>query len=183
MIAAPCPLAVLPAHVAVSLAQIVALVLVVALLAAVGGVLVALVTDDRDPTTILAWLLVIALLPVVGIVLYFFIGRNYRRHTPERDRLRAEVGKLAVAALGPTYEANAGYTARVERRARRHAGRQARRDGPQGDRVSPCCRPTRSRSTIAAPTRSRGCSTNSPGPSATSISCTSSGSRTSSRPG
>jgi cardiolipin synthase len=115
VIAVPCPLAVLPAHAAVSLAQIVALVLVLALLAAVGGVVVALVTDDRDPTTVLAWLLVIALLPVVGIVLYFFIGRNYRRDTPERDRLRAEVAQLAAAALGPTYEANAAYTAGVER--------------------------------------------------------------------
>ena len=55
-------------------------------------------------------------MPVLGIVLYFFIGRNYRRDTPERDRRRAEAAELAAAALGPTYEANAGYTAAVERR-------------------------------------------------------------------
>ncbi len=114
MIAVPCPLAALPAHVAVSLAQLVALVLALGLLAAVGGVVVALVTDDRDPTTILAWMLVIALVPVLGIVLYFFIGRNYRRDTPERDRLRAAVAQRAAAVLGPTYAAHAGYTARVE---------------------------------------------------------------------
>ncbi len=111
VIAVTSPLAALPAPVAVSLAQIVALVLLLGLLAAVAGVVVALVTDDRDPTTILAWLLVIALVPVLGIVLYFFIGRNYRRDTPERDRLRAEAARRDAAVLGPTYEANAGYTA------------------------------------------------------------------------
>ena len=73
---------------AASPAPVVAVVLVAALLAAVAGVIVALVTDDRDPTAILAWLLVIALVPVLGIVLYFFIGRNYRRVTPERERPR-----------------------------------------------------------------------------------------------
>jgi cardiolipin synthase A/B len=114
VIAVPCPPIALSEHLAASLAQIVALVLVLALVAAVGGVVVALVTDDRDPTTVLAWLLVIALVPIVGIVLYFFIGRNYRRDSPERDRLRAEVARLAAGTLGPTYEANAGYTARVE---------------------------------------------------------------------
>ena len=116
MIAVTSPLAALPAPVAVSLAQIVALVLLLGLLAAVAGVVVALVTDDRDPTTILAWLLVIALVPVLGIVLYFFIGRNYRRDTPERDRLRAAAARRDAAVLGPTYEANAGYTAQVEQR-------------------------------------------------------------------
>jgi cardiolipin synthase len=113
VITMPCPLAAVPA--AVSIAQLVAWVLVVALLAAVLGVIVALVTDDRDPTTVLAWLLVIALLPVIGLLLYFFIGRNYRRNTPERERLRAEAAGLAAAVLEPVYEGNAGYVAAVER--------------------------------------------------------------------
>jgi cardiolipin synthase len=102
------------AFLAVSPALVLASVLIAALLAAVVGVLVALVTDDRDPTAILAWLLVIALVPVLGIVLYFFIGRDYRRDTPERDRRRAEAAQIADAALGPTREANAGYSAAVE---------------------------------------------------------------------
>ena len=116
MIIVPCLPAALSAYAAVSIAQIVALFLVLGLLAAAGGVVVALVTDDRDPTTILAWLLVIALVPVLGIVLYFFIGRNYRRDSPERDRQRAEVAGRAAAVLAPAYAANAAYTAAVERR-------------------------------------------------------------------
>ena len=114
MIAVLSPPAAVSTHLFVTLAEIVALLLLLALLAAVAGVVVALVTDDRDPTTVLAWLLVIALVPIVGIVLYFFIGRNYRRDSPERDRLRAEVARLAAEALGPTVKANADYTARVE---------------------------------------------------------------------
>ncbi len=116
VIAVPSPLAVLPAHVAVSLTQVVALVLVCALLVAVAGVVVALVTDDRDPTTVIAWLLVIALVPVLGIVLYFFIGRNLRRATPERDRLRSEVRELAVGALRSVYEEHAAFAADLEER-------------------------------------------------------------------
>ncbi len=50
------------------------------------GIVVALLTDDRDPTTVIAWLLVVTLLPFVGVILYFFIGRNYRRETPLRQQ-------------------------------------------------------------------------------------------------
>jgi len=118
----PSPLAAVTATIAVSLAQLAAWVLIAALLAAVLGVVVALVTDDRDPTTVLAWLLVIALLPVIGLLLYFFIGRNYRRNTPERERLRAEAASLAAAVLDPVYEGNAEYVAGL---ARRHDGTPA----------------------------------------------------------
>ena len=52
------------------------------------GVVFALLTDDREPTIVLAWLLVIMLLPVIGIVAYFFIGRNYRRDTGRRREQR-----------------------------------------------------------------------------------------------
>ena len=54
---------------------------------AVVGIVVALLTDDRDPTTVIAWLLVVTLLPFIGVILYFFIGRNYRRETPLRRRV------------------------------------------------------------------------------------------------
>ncbi len=110
------PLAISLTRLLASLPLVVALVLACGLLVAVTGVVVALVTDDRDPTTVIAWLLVIALLPVVGIVLYFFIGRNYRRATPERDRLRAEVRELAAGALHSVYEEHAAYAADLEER-------------------------------------------------------------------
>lgn len=114
MIVVPSPLAVSLTHLLASLPFVVALVLVCALAVAVAGVVVALVTDDRDPTTVIAWLLVIALLPGVGLALYFFIGRNYRRATPERERLRAEVRELAVGALRSVYEEHAAFATDLE---------------------------------------------------------------------
>ncbi len=47
--------------------------------AAVVGVVFALVTDDREPTIVLAWLFVIILVPVLGMVAYFLVGRDFRR--------------------------------------------------------------------------------------------------------
>ena len=68
---------------------------------AVVGIVVALLTDDRDPTTVIAWLLVITLLPLLGVVLYFFIGRNYRRDTPARRRVRGEIDVEAAMSVMP----------------------------------------------------------------------------------
>ena len=78
---------------------------------AVVGVVVALLSDDRDPTTVIAWLLVVILLPFVGVVLYFFIGRNYRRETPLRRRVLGEVEAEAAHVLTPIYAAHNGFTA------------------------------------------------------------------------
>ena len=53
---------------------------------AIAGVVVVLATDDRDPSTVLAWLFVVLLLPILGLVAYFFVGRNFRRDSPRRRR-------------------------------------------------------------------------------------------------
>ncbi len=62
------------------------LVLGVLYVLAIVAVVFVLVTDDRDPSTVLAWLFVLALLPVVGFVAYMFLGRNYRRSSRLRHR-------------------------------------------------------------------------------------------------
>ncbi len=77
---------------------------------ALAGVVLALVSDDRDPSTVLAWLFVIMLLPVLGLVLYFFIGRNFRRDTRSRRRLRHSLEDLVERSLKPVFEANAAFT-------------------------------------------------------------------------
>lgn len=38
-----------------------------------------IVLDNRDPIKTISWLLVLFLLPVVGIVLYLYIGRNFKK--------------------------------------------------------------------------------------------------------
>ena len=68
------------------------------ILLALAGVVVALATDDRDPSTVLAWLFVIMLLPVVGMIAYFFIGRNYRRASKKRAAGARQDGELLPSA-------------------------------------------------------------------------------------
>ena len=92
-------------------AEVVIYWVVYALIAiAIVGVVITLLTDDRDPSTVLAWLFVIMLLPVFGIVLYFFIGRNYRRDTRKSAQQRLDMRGLVERSLAPTREANAAFT-------------------------------------------------------------------------
>ena len=81
---------------------------------AAAGIVVVLLSDDRDPTTVIAWLLVVTLLPFVGVVLYFFIGRNYRRESPLRQRIMGDVEAEAAHTLLPIYESCDEFTAQAE---------------------------------------------------------------------
>ena len=74
------------------------------------GVVFALLTDDREPTIVLAWLLVIMLIPVVGIVAYFFIGRNYRRDSGRRRGQREAAAELAERRLAPVVAASRSFS-------------------------------------------------------------------------
>ena len=85
-------------------------VLDIVLLLALASVVVVLATDDRDPSTVLAWLFVVLLLPVLGLVAYFFIGRNYRRDTPRRRKTMAQMDAVAEKSLGPVTAANTEFT-------------------------------------------------------------------------
>ena len=76
---------------------------------ALVGVVIVLATDDRDPSTVLAWLFVVLLLPVLGLLAYFFIGRNFRRDSPGRRRIMAQVDALAERSLAPVMAANAEF--------------------------------------------------------------------------
>ena len=149
------------------------------LLLAIAGVVIVLATDDRDPSTVLAWLFVVLLLPVLGLIAYFFIGRNFRRDSPRRRKIMAQMDAVAAESLAPVQDANTEFTedavadlaatpgARIEA-VGRHRGRRRRR-----------CRPTPWTSTRPARRSSPPCSRRWRPPSATSTSCTSSGSRTS----
>ena len=67
---------------------------------AVIGVVLALVTDDREPSIVLAWLFLIVLIPVVGVVAYFFVGRNYRREPRRRVRRVGAPAARELASVG-----------------------------------------------------------------------------------
>ena len=80
------------------------------LLLAIAGVVIVLATDDRDPSTVLAWLFVVLLLPVLGLVAYFFIGRNFRRDSPRRRKIMAQMDAVAAESLAPVTAANTEFT-------------------------------------------------------------------------
>jgi cardiolipin synthase len=82
----------------------------VLLLLALAGVIVVLATDDRDPSTVLAWLFVVLLIPVLGLIAYFFIGRNFRRDSPRRRRASQQMRAAEKTALTPVVVANASFT-------------------------------------------------------------------------
>ncbi len=96
--------------VGIQASAVIAIVVYVLILTALAGVVLTLVTDDRDPSTVIAWLLLILLVPLFGVVLYFFIGRNYRRGSAHRDAERERQSTLAANALAPTYSASEGFT-------------------------------------------------------------------------
>ena len=55
------------------------------------GVAILIVSEDREPTSALAWLLVLWALPFFGLLLYFFFGRNWPaiiQRAPETRALR-----------------------------------------------------------------------------------------------
>ena len=82
----------------------------VLLLLAIAGVVIVLATDDRDPSTVLAWLFVVLLLPLLGLVAYFFIGRNFRRDSPRRRKIMTQMDAVATDSLAPVQAANEEFT-------------------------------------------------------------------------
>ena len=80
------------------------------ILLALAAVVVVLATDDRDPSTVLAWLFVVLLLPVLGMIAYFFIGRNYRRDSRRRQRVMEQMQEVAGKSLAPVTAANTEFT-------------------------------------------------------------------------
>jgi len=42
-------------------------------------VIIYLILEHRDPNKTLSWILVIILVPIVGLILFYFLGKNYRK--------------------------------------------------------------------------------------------------------
>lgn len=66
-------------------------------------ILLLLITEERDPSTTLAWALVLILLPGLGVALYLLIGRNWRR-IARSDRVRALAHKRGEEGMRSIYE-------------------------------------------------------------------------------
>ena len=76
----------------------------------VAGVVLVIITDNRNPLRTLPWILVLLLAPGVGLVVYFFFGQDLskRRHISRRMRkrslaLREETDPAARLLLAPRH--------------------------------------------------------------------------------
>ena len=58
--------------------QVLYVILMIAYLITVIGIIVVVVSENRNPLKSLAWVTVLLFLPLVGIVLYIFFGRNLK---------------------------------------------------------------------------------------------------------
>ncbi len=94
----------------IDLATLTSSVLTALAVVAVVAVVLALATDDREPSIVLAWLFVILLVPVLGAVAYFFVGRNHRRETRRRARSSRATQERTERSLAPTIEANEAFS-------------------------------------------------------------------------
>lgn len=66
-------------------------------------VILALIAEERDPSTTLAWVLTLVIFPGVGLLLFLAFGRNLSR-SGRTDRRRREAQELAREALSPFYD-------------------------------------------------------------------------------
>lgn len=67
----------------------------------IAGVLLVIVTDNRNPLKTLPWILVLVLAPVVGLVFYFFFGHNLsKRRLLSRHARRRIAMQLEEADCG-----------------------------------------------------------------------------------
>lgn len=48
------------------------------------GIVVVIITDNRNPLKTLPWIIVLLLAPVVGLVFYFFFGQNLSKNASSR---------------------------------------------------------------------------------------------------
>lgn len=54
------------------------------------GVIITILTENRNPTKTLAWILVIVFLPGIGLLLYFFFGRRFKKRRIFREKNKDE---------------------------------------------------------------------------------------------
>jgi cardiolipin synthase A/B len=80
------------------------------------GVLILLISEDRDATATLAWILVLFALPFFGLVVYFFFGRNWPRiiqRAPVTRQLQEIIGRFMPGVYAPYADQSREFTDRL----------------------------------------------------------------------
>ena len=50
------------------------------------GIVLVIITDNRNPLKTLPWIIVLVFAPVVGLVFYFFFGQNLSKQMPKCEK-------------------------------------------------------------------------------------------------
>ncbi len=62
---------------------------------AIVGVILVIITDNRNPLKSVPWIIVLLLAPVVGLVFYFFFGQNLSKQRIISRRTRRQIGRAS----------------------------------------------------------------------------------------
>jgi cardiolipin synthase len=68
-----------------------------------NAILVAIfvITDNRSPSSTLAWILALTFFPVIGVVIYIFLGRTSKAFSRQRKLTRQMIGTEITSELAP----------------------------------------------------------------------------------
>ena len=66
-------------------------------------VVVIIIAEDREPTTTLAWILILIAFPLIGMVVYFFVGRDWKHTVPKRASTRIAKARM-MEFMSDVYE-------------------------------------------------------------------------------
>jgi len=97
------------------LADVLALLLPLTLLVYWVLVVVAIISQDREPTSSLAWILVLYLFPGFGLLLYIFVGRDWKGWYEKQDWIRAWLG-TRMRFMAKVYALHEDFSDRARKR-------------------------------------------------------------------
>nr|HPH72631.1 PLDc N-terminal domain-containing protein [Paludibacteraceae bacterium] len=78
----------------------VAVAFIIYMIVSVIGVILL---ENRNPLNSLTWILILILLPVIGLILYFFLGQNFRH---KKIISKRSIKKIAVQPIDETINAD-----------------------------------------------------------------------------
>jgi cardiolipin synthase len=98
---------------ALTLPEVLGLLLRLIVVGYVLGVLVIILLDNRTPQATFAWLFLILAFPVIGLLFYLFTGRGYKAFSRENALARIEMGGTLFENLRTLVLSQKGYVQKI----------------------------------------------------------------------
>lgn len=73
------------------------------LILTINAIMVAIlvITDNRSPTSTIAWILALTFFPIIGLLVYLFLGRTWKAFSRQRKLIRQVIGTEMTSELAP----------------------------------------------------------------------------------